>query len=459
MQYNLVLDTDSYKASHYLQYPPGTTSLFAYIESRGGRYPNTVFFGLQYLLKEYLSRPVEQWMVEEAKDFFAAHGLPFNYEGWSYIVRERGGKLPVRIRAVSEGSVVPVHNALVTIESTDPAVFWLVTYLETLLLRVWYPITVATRSWYLKQTIREYLDKSADEPESEIAFKLHDFGSRGVSSSESAGIGGMAHLVNFQGSDTAIGVRYANHYYHQPMAAFSIPAAEHSTIIAWGREREVDAYRNMLGRFARPGATLAVVSDSYDLWNAVRNLWGGDLRSQIEQSGATVVIRPDSGIPAIVVSRVLNILDNQFGSTINSKGYKLLNHVRVIQGDGVDHDTLAEVLETALKLGFSASNIAFGMGGQLLQVLNRDTLKFAMKVSEVEVDGRSLPVFKDPITDPGKRSKQGRLDLVRDANGEYTTVRLTGSEPLPTSELVTVFEDGEVCREYTLNDVRSRAGA
>ncbi len=457
MQYNLICDTDSYKASHWLQFPPNTTSMFSYVESRGGHYPATVFFGLQYILKAYLAKPVEPWMVEEAEAFFAAHGLPFNDEGWSYIARELEGRLPVRIRAVPEGSVVPVQNMLMSIESTDPRVFWVVSWLESMLLRVWYPVTVSTRSWYLRQSIYQYLLKTADDPDAEIAFKLHDFGSRGVSSCESAGIGGMAHLVNFQGSDTVMGVRYANHYYRHPMAAFSIPAAEHATITAWGREGEGLAYKNMLDQFAKPGATLAVVSDSYDIWNAVRSIWGGDLKQQIEESGATLVIRPDSGTPAVVVSRVLNILDDRFGSTLNQKGYKVLNHVRVIQGDGIDHDTVIEVLETAVKLGFSTSNIAFGMGGGLLQQLNRDTQQFAMKCSQVVVNGEAVSVYKDPVTDPGKRSRKGRLDLIRDVDGHFSTVQVPGSEPLPESELVTVYENGQLFKEYTLEEVRSRA--
>jgi nicotinamide phosphoribosyltransferase len=456
MQYNPILDTDSYKASHWKQYPPATTSMFSYIESRGGRYPQTVFFGLQYILKEYFARKIELWMVEEAKVFFAAHGIPFNEEGWLYIANELEGKLPIRIRAVPEGSIVPVHNALITIESTDPKCFWVVSWLETQLMRVWYPITVTTHSWHLRQILWDYLEKSADTPEAEIAFKLHDFGSRGVSSRESAGVGGMSHLVNFQGSDTVVGVQFANEYYHHSMAAFSIPAAEHSTITSWGREHEVDAYRNMLDQFAKPGSVVAVVSDSYDLWNAVRNLWGGDLKQQVIDSGATLVVRPDSGVPSIVVSRVLNILDNQFGSTLNSKGFKVLNHVRVIQGDGVDRESMIDVLETALKLGFSASNIAFGMGGGLLQSVNRDTQKFAMKCSQVVTNGQEVAVFKDPITDPGKRSKQGRLDLIHDANGSYATVRLADERSLPDSAMVTVFENGEVLKEYTLDEIRRR---
>lgn len=454
MRYNLILDTDSYKASHWLQYPPNTTAMYSYLESRGGKYPITVFFGLQYILKQYLAHPIEPWMVEEAATFFAAHGVPFNTEGWRYIAEDLKGRLPVRIKAVPEGSIVPIHNALITIESTDPKTFWLVSWLETLLLRVWYPTTVATQSWHLKQRIYKALVQTTDEPDAEIAFKLHDFGARGVSSCETSGIGGMAHLVNFSGSDTVQGVLYANHYYHHPMAAYSIPAAEHSTITAWGREGEVQAYQNMLDQFAKPGALVAVVSDSYDLWNAVDHLWGDLLRQAVIDSGATVVIRPDSGNPIEIVGKVLQRLDARFGSTLNGKGYKVLNHVRVIQGDGVNEDSISEILDSIERLGFSATNLAFGMGGALLQKLNRDTQQFAIKCSEVTVAGQAIAVYKDPITDPGKASKRGRLALIKSEQG-YQTVRLTAQAAQP-DELAVVFEDGYLLQEQTFDAIRLR---
>jgi nicotinamide phosphoribosyltransferase len=450
MRYNPILDVDSYKASHWLQYPPNTTAMYSYLESRGGKYPVTVFFGLQYILKEYLTRPIESWMVDEAVSFFAAHGVPFNEAGWRYIAEDLNGRLPIRISAVPEGTVVPVHNVLMTIESTDPKTFWLVSWLETLFLRVWYPTTVATQSWHLKKVIYGALAKTADDPDGEIAFKLHDFGARGVSSCESSGIGGMAHLVNFSGSDTVQGVVYANHYYHHPMAAFSIPAAEHSTITAWGKEGEALAYQNMLDQFAKPGSLVAVVSDSYDLWNAVDHLWGDRLRQAVIDSGATVIIRPDSGNPAQIVGQVLERLEQYFGSVINQKGYKVLNHVRVIQGDGVNEASMSEILANIETLGFSATNVAFGMGGALLQKLNRDTQKFAVKCSEVTVDGKAIAVYKDPITDPGKTSKKGRLALIKTDTG-YKTVASSVDD-----QLVCVYENGKILQEQSLEDIRQR---
>lgn len=460
MKYGLIFDTDSYKASHYLQYPPGTTSMLSYIESRGGEYPSTVFFGLQYYLKEYLSRPVTVEEVEKAKEFFAVHGEPFNYEGWMYIAKDLKGKIPVRIRAVPEGSVIPTHNALVTIESTDPKVFWIVSWIETMLLRVWHPINVATRSYTIKKIILSALNRSSDKPSEEISFKLHDFGSRGVSSQESAMIGGAAHLVNFMGSDTVVGVLCANEYYNIPMAAFSIPAAEHSSITSWGRENEVEAYRNMLKQFAKPGALVAVVSDSYNLWHAVSNLWGEKLRQEVIDSGAVVVIRPDSGNPPEVVLKTAQLLDEKFGHTINTKGFKVLNNVRIIQGDGINEHSIKEILDKLLLNGYSATNIAFGMGGALLQQHNRDTQKFAMKCSHIFIGDKSVDVFKDPITDSGKSSKAGRLDLVNDFDGKFfklQTVRIEGNAiSEPGSVMRTVFENGEVLIDDDFATIRSR---
>lgn len=471
-----LIDTDSYKVSHYLQYPPGTKSMFSYIESRGGEYGRTVFFGLQYYLKKYLTHRVTVEEVEEAKAFFEEHGEPFNYAGWMYIATELKGKLPVRIRAVPEGSIIPTHNILVSIESTDPKVFWVVSWIETMLLRVWYPITVSTRSHKIRQIILEALRVSADDPEAEINFKLHDFGSRGVSSQESARIGGAAHLVNFFGSDTCVGVRMANKVYNKgKMSGYSIPAMEHSSVTSWGRMREVEAYRNMLRRTGKKGGIIACVSDSYDLWNACSKIWGEELKGEVVGSGCTVVIRPDSGHPPSVVLRTAQLLEEKFGVSINTRGYKVLNNVRIIQGDGINEYSIQEILNNLLDHGYSATNIAFGMGGALLQQLNRDTQKFAMKCSHIyrlpdgsdrfdavlhTVDGEeliSVDVYKDPVTDHGKVSKAGRLDLTRDRAGNYQTVLAGDAEAAPGSVMLTVFENGEVLQEHTMDEIRARA--
>ncbi|MBB5017621.1 nicotinamide phosphoribosyltransferase [Chitinivorax tropicus] len=455
---NILLNTDSYKASHFLQYPAGADAMFSYIESRGGAWDKLVFFGLQSILKEYLGKPITHAMVDEAATFFQAHGEPFNAVGFHRIVDELGGFLPIRIKAAPEGLVVPTRQVLATIESTHPDFFWVGSYFEPLLLRVWYPASVATQSYHLKQLIRHYLDISCDNPDGELPFKLHDFGARGVSSTESSALGGMAHLVNFMGSDTVMGVVAAKRYYGVEMAAYSIPAAEHSTITSWGRAGEVAAYQNMLTQFAKPGSLVAVVSDSYDIYHAVEHIWGDTLRQAVVDSGATVVIRPDSGDPATVVLKCAHLLDARFGSTVNGKGYKVLKHVRLIQGDGINPSSVRAILDGLLAAGFSAENVAFGMGGMLLQGLNRDTLKWAMKCSAMRIQGEWVDVYKDPVTDSGKRSKRGRISLFRNQDGEYRSLRVDEVIPEGFDEvLVPVWENGQLLRDFSFDEVRANA--
>jgi len=325
---------------------------------------------------------------------------------------------------------------------------------------VWYGTTVATQSYTIKQVILDYLERTGDP--TTIDFKLHDFGARGVSSLESAGIGGAAHLVNFMGTDTISGILYAREYYSAGIAGFSIPAAEHSTITSWGRDSEVDAYRNILNNFAKPGSIVAIVSDSYDIYNAAENLWGGELRQQVIDSGATVVIRPDSGDPVEVNRKLIQILDRKFGSTVNAKGFKVLNNIRLIQGDGVNELTIRSILSSFMALGYSADNIAFGMGGALLQQLDRDTQKFAMKCSSAQINGEWVDVVKDPITDSGKKSKAGRVTLWQ-SGGELASgvVPPTGWFDKAVGEftdaLETVYLNGKLVKEIDFATIRANS--
>ena len=457
---NRIIDTDSYKASHFLQYPPNTTRAFFYLESRGSDrdWSETVFFGLQYLLKNYFLAPFTQVMVEEAREVITAHGLPFNYDGWTSLIAKHKGKLPLRIRAVAEGSVVPLHNVLMTVETTDDEFAWVGSWFETQLMRIWYAITVSTQSFQIKRDVYKFLQETADDADAEIAFKVHDFGARGVSSQETAAIGGAAHLVNFMGTDTMASLLLHRKFYNCEMAGFSIPAAEHSTITSWGRDNEIEAYRNMLRQFAKPNSLVAVVSDSWNIYEAVEKIWGEQLKQEVIDSGATIVIRPDSGEPIEVVSRVAQILGEKFGTTINSKGYKVLKNVRIIQGDGVNEQSIHAILQRLKDEGFSASNIAFGIGGALLQKIDRDTLRFAYKCSAIVSNGKLIEVYKQPITDAGKNSKRGRLDLIKDESGEYKTVKLEDVETISAenSQLRTVFENNELLVDDNLDEIRKR---
>lgn len=385
------------------------------MESRGGDFKETKFFGLFYIIEKYL-REVEfsSEDILAANSFYKSHGVPFNLSGWSSLyTKYPQGRLPIKIFSVRENAVYPTGTPLVVCQATDEEFFWLPSWIETMLMRVWYPTTVATISYHARKKILESLERTCENPEKEIDFKLHDFGSRGVSSQESAMLGGAAHLLNFKGSDTVVGIRFLQQYY--PMTyggvvpGYSIPAAEHSTITSWGRDNEVDAYRNMLTQFSEY-PVMAVVSDSYNIYDACENLWGGELKEAVDKYTGTLVIRPDSGEPVEVVLKCLEILAEKFGTTTNQKGFKVLKQVRVIQGDGLDLEKIGEILFAIEEKGFSTENVSYGMGGGLLQKCNRDTLKFAYKCSAINRGGVWQDVYKDPIDDTGKKSKRGRIN-------------------------------------------------
>ena len=456
---NPILATDSYKQSHFRQYPPEADVISAYVEARpGGASDQVLFLGLQPYLIDYLGRPVTRADVDEAEALCAAHGVPFNRSGWSAIVTDHGGHLPLEIRALPEGMVVPAGVPLVQVENTDPRMPWLATFVETALLRaVWYPSTVATMSWQCRQVILAGLERTSDDPQGQLPFKLHDFGARGVSSAESAGLGGMAHLVNFQGTDTMEALLAARRYYDADIAGFSIPAAEHSTITSWGRAREAEAYRTMLDAFDGAGRLVAVVSDSYDLDAAVRDIWGGSLRAQVLGRQGTLVVRPDSGDPIETPLRTIAALWEAFGGTVNAKGFRVLDpHVRVIQGDGMTLETIGRLIDRLVETGFAIDNIAFGMGAGLLQKVNRDTLRFAMKANAMrDADGVWHDVFKSPATDPAKASKAGRQAVVL-RDGAMVAARrdtVAADEDL----MRPVWRNGQMLVRHTFAQVRARA--
>lgn len=462
----LICKTDSYKFSHKWQYPPKTEEVSAYLEARtGARFPYTVFFGLQYILREHFSKKMTMEDIVEAQSYIEPHGFKFPREDWETILNDYKGFIPISIEAVPEGSVVPINNVLMQVRSIDPRFYWLTTYFEPLLMHVWSATTVATKSYFLRQEIYRYLAETCDDPDSQIGFKLHDFGYRGATCHEQAALCGAGHLINFLGSDTMAAIGLCRRVYGEQMAGFSIPAAEHSTITAWGKNGiwhdkwtggEDFAYENMITQFGDKGMMFAVVSDSYDIKNAVDNIWGIRLKNRVLNSKGTLVIRPDSGNPNIIVPEILKSLATSYGSRVNSKGYHVLNDkVRVIQGDGMNEETLIDLLEHVKNAGFSTENIACGMGGGLLQNMTRDTQRFAMKASAIRNDGTWFDVFKEPKSDLTKTSKRGRLALVKD-NGVYKTVRIEelGNR---TNLLRKVWTAGEWHVWDTFENIRARA--
>lgn len=453
---NFILDTDSYKFSHFQGYAPGATNIYSYAESRGGVYPATVFFGLQKFIKELAEVRITGAMIDEAELFAKAHGVPFNRKGWEIIEDEHAGYIPVVIKAVPEGTLVPTRNVLVTVENTDPRMPWLTSYIETALLRAtWYPTTVATRIHYMKQRIKPYFDRTSDV--GDMGFAILDFSARGCSSTETAEIGGMAHLLSFVGSDNIPAVVAAARFYDEPMAAFSVAATEHSVMTSFGEENEEASFGYLIDNMMLEGGILSVVSDTWNVFRAT-DYWG-ELAGRIREKNGTLVVRPDSGEMRDVLPRILERLMSSFGYDVNSKGFKVLRNVKVLQGDGIDENSVTEPFQIAEEMGISADSIMTGSGGGLMQAnIDRDTCKFAFKASNVRfVDGTEQGIAKNPITDPGKMSKRGRLKLLD--CGQYHFATATSGDPDFNGlrdHLHTVYKNGEVSNMETLGQIRER---
>ncbi len=453
-KYSILFDVDSYKISHFKGYPKGTTEMYSYLESRGGKYQKIMFLGLQPLL-DRLATTITVQNVFEMKDFAELHGEPFNYEGWLYIAKNLKGRLPIEIKAVKEGTLVPYKNVMMTIRNTDPNCAWLTSYLETMLLRIWYPSTVATRIYEMKQNIKRYFEETSDTLDG-LPFALLDFSSRGTSSYETSQIGGLGYLANFLGSDNVPAVRYVNEFYNSQMSGFSVPATEHSIMCSFGKENEEESFEYLIDNMAEEGGILSVVSDTWNIYDAC--YYWTKLADKIKAKNVTLVVRPDSGEIDEVLPGVLEILERGFGFTLNSKGYKVLTNVKVLWGDGINEDTCTRPFEIARNKGISADSILTGSGGGLMQVdINRDTNKFAIKGSNVIVDGVSIPIAKDPITDSGKTSKKGKLKLVQKMGGIITR-ELEPGDTTDDDLLETVFLNGEILREQTIDEIRTLIG-
>lgn len=464
---NIILKTDSYKLNHWNQYPKDTEVVYSYFEARkGATFPYTVFFGLQSILKKHLvGQVVTRAKIELAASLCRAHfgdEKKFNRAGWEYILEKHNGYLPLKIKAVKEGSVIPVDNVMMTVVNTDEKnCGWLTNALESLLTHVWYPSTVATLSRMVKEDIYYHLQATTDNMAG-LNFMLQDFGYRGVSSDESGGTGGGGHLAIFLGTDTVQAIMFLAKYYtngNLDGIGYSVPATEHSIMTALGKEGEPQVVENLLNEY--PTGILSVVADSYDIYNFVDNIVGKQFKERILARDGVFVVRPDSvdpthPTPEALMVRIFNSLWETIGGTINNKGYKVINpKVRVLWGDGIDRIGIHKILEATKDAGYSIENIAcFGMGGGLLQKVNRDTQRFAFKSCAQKRAGIWYDIQKQP-KDTTKASKKGMLKLIK-LNGEYKTVGINEYPEIP-DEMVVVFENGELMKEYTLEEVRKNA--
>ena len=455
MRDNLIFQSDSYKWTHPGMMPADVRREYDYLESRSGDgHPKTLWFGLQYCLKRYLEGVrVTDADIAEAQTVDGWHFAQpqLNVDGWRRIVRNHGGRIPVLIRAAPEGLVIDRSNALMTIESTDPELPWIAGFIESLLLKVWYPTSVATRSWYARLMLeRAVLDTS----DGDARFMLHDFGYRGATSEEAAAIGGAAHLLNFSGTDTLPAMRLLQEYYGATTGmAYSVAASQHSVMTSGGAQAEHEIARHIIS--SHPNQIVSLVADSYDYYAFVDAMIAA--HDLVRSNGVRLVIRPDSITPQhrdpeSVVVWTLNRLHERLGSTTNGKGFRVVPY-GVLWGDGIDAAGIARIVAAATSAGYAVSNLVFGMGGGLLQKdITRDTYRFAIKCSARDVGHGWEDVQKRPL-DESKRSKAGRFSLVRLSDGRYATERWGSANDL----LEPVFENGVILKEDTFDTIRTRA--
>jgi len=453
---NIVMMSDSYKYGHYKQYPKDMCYMYDYIEARKG--PDTIIMsGLQYYLKRYLSQRITTEMVEEAAKFAKLHGIDFNYDGWMYIAKELDGRLPIKIKAIEEGVKVKPGVPLVIVESTDENVPWIVGWVETILMKIWYPTVITTKSKQVFEMLKKY------GSEEWARFAYHNFGDRSMTSVESAAISGFAHNCVFYGTDNFNSLKFARDFYSSEISAFSVFASEHSSTTAnaeGSTEKEIAFIERMVRENDKEGAILSFVADSYDIYNFTNEVTKpeSNIRKSIIKNNQTFVIRPDSGNPIEVISKMFEIMEKNNVFDIEINGKKASSWTSVLWGDGVNPETIDNILKIFTERGYAAENFVFGSGTQLGQTgIDRDTFSFAMKCSYIErnIDSKKVgvEVFKNPITDSKKQSKKGKVITVK-RNDKIICIKESEKQPNDIDMLKVVFENGEIKNEITLDKIR-----
>lgn len=487
-KYNIILDVDSYKNDHGRMLKGGVEFLQSSIIPRKNK--SDIFssyvipFGYIYTIQNYLTPPITMEDVEEAEFYFKLQGYDFDRKRWEYIVKEHNGYLPLKINAVREGQHIPLNMPLVRVENTDPKCAWLVSYIETMLLRgTWYGTTVATNAHSIKKILKETAEKTIGDL-ANIEYHLHNFGARGGSSLESEIISSMAHAVSFSGSDSMQANKAIYETYSLPKGievktyVGSVIASEHSVSCSNSNyelrddfqiavkmldllEEEINKQEKKGNFYEKTGQQIivSIVSDTYDIYRFVDKYLGQLLKDRIQklgERGGKIVVRPDSGDPTIIPIEIIKILMNRFGYGTNAKGYKTLpTYLGVLQGDGVNGKSIQAILHNLEEEKLSLGNLVFGMGGKLVMPVNgRDEYSFAMKAtaqkSTGEIEWQHL--IKDPITDSGKKSHSGHISTYKNASGKMIVAEIERMEkeqqltdkPYWEDVLLEVFNNGKL---------------
>ncbi|RHZ75245.1 hypothetical protein Glove_216g80 [Diversispora epigaea] len=455
--------TDSYKISHAFLYPEAIKHV-AYGEFRAGfnkdkEDTRLIFYGIRYIIENYIAKKWTLEDVELAEKFLSTHNdnytnFPFHKELFLKFIEENDGYFPVKIEALPEGTCCHVHTPVYQIIA-EGEYTPLVTFLETLLTMIWYPSTVTTLSRRARDIIEEAFEDTVDEDGYFLLeSRLHDFGFRGCTSLEQSIIGGAAHLINFTGTDTMSAAYYVQYKINngKPIG-LSVPATEHSVMLS--HKTEKDAMSQLIANFGN--GTFACVMDTFDYANALENVVPA-IASQKLEKGGFLVIRPDSGDQVEVVLMALRAEEKIFGCDVNKKGYKVIRKCGVIQGDSVTIPSLKAILNAVKEAGYSAQNVLFGMGGGLLQKINRDTMSFATKLSHIRyADGTERSIMKIPTTDSNKISLPGEFVVKRNESGVPITYPKECCPPNdPNNILRVVYDNGKVAKWDDFDTIRKR---
>jgi nicotinamide phosphoribosyltransferase len=476
---------DGYKVGHPFQYPKDTTFVYSNFtprKSRTGEDQSVVFFGLQYFIEEYLLRQFnENFFAKPEAEVMAAYERRINnYLGPGAItfehVRElhRYGRMPIKIKAVKEGTPVPHGVPMLTLCNTDPRFFWVTNMLETIMSAVlWKACTSATSARKFRASFERYSQLTvSDKPNPFIDWQGHDFSFRGMSGLEDACLSGAAHLLSFTGTDTIPAIDFLENYYgadaSKELVGGSVSATEHSVMCMGLEDSEQETFRRLL-EDVYPTGIVSIVSDTWDFWKVLTVILPA-LKSKILARNGKMVIRPDSGDPVKIINGdpdaavgtpeykgAIRLLDEVFGSTITEKGYKLLDsHVGLIYGDSITPERQESILSGLMANGFCSDNVVLGIGSFNYQYVTRDTHGFAIKATFGTTTSRGdTAIYKDPKTDDGtKRSARGLLRVDR-VNGRLVLRSHVTREEEAGGELETVFDDGKLVRVQTLAQIRA----
>ena len=481
-----ILLKDGYKVGHKFQYPDKTTLVYSNLtprKSRSAGVDEIVFFGLQYFIKEYLIRQFDEYFFKRPKaDVMKEYARRLDaYLGKDSITYEHIselhdlGYLPLEIKALPEGSLVPMRVPVFTIKNTLPGFFWLTNMLETVMSAIlWKPATSASTAFQYLRTFTKYAEETVGEDKSFIPWQGHDFSFRGMAGIEDAVISGAGHLLSFTGTDTIPAIDFLEQYYNadcsKELIGGSVPATEHSVMCMGTQDDEIGTFLRLI-REVYPVGIVSIVSDTWDFWQVITEFLP-KLKDDILARNGKVVIRPDSGDPVKIIigdedapvgspefKGAIECMWETFGGIITPKGFKLLDgHVGLIFGDSITTERQNAILEGLKKKGFASYNVVLGIGSYTYEYVTRDTFGFAMKATYGEVDGVGRDIFKDPKTDDGtKKSAKGLMQVYRDSStGKLALKDQCSWEEESKGELKTVFKDGKLTVDWTLEQIRVR---